>query len=124
MPSLVLWQIEGSKNNVPEGDAYTEVTPVSQLVVVRKLGGVMPAVHFRSVEEIVQPPAFHIAAAVRELPVRTKDARDDDRKRIKADDAKHKTSQDIPERPLERIGNQHIGNLYVGDTVVVAVEFP
>ena len=97
---------------------------ISHHRIVGKLGGVMPAMHFRSVEEIVQPPAFHIAAAVRKITVYTKGARDNDRNWIEADDAEQKTSQDIPERPLERVGNKHIRDLYMGYAVMIAVKFP
>ena len=105
MPLLILGQKQCSKNNIPKGDPHTEIAPVSKFFVVRKLGGVMPAMHFRSVEEIVQPPAFHIAAAVRKISVYTKGTRDNDRNWIEADNAEQKTSQDIPEHEIERVGN-------------------
>src|SRR4029077_16857727 len=123
-PLLVRGQIQCSKNNIPKGDLHTEIAPVSKFFVVRELGGVMPAMRFRSVEEIVQPPAFHIAAAVRKIAVYAKGARDNDRNRVEADNSEQKTSQDIPERPLERVGNEHIRDLYMGYAVMIAVKFP
>ena len=40
------------------------------------------------------------------------------------DNAEHERTQHISQRPLERVGNQHIRDLDVGHAVMIAVKLP
>ena len=121
----VLGQIESAEQNIPEGVANTEVAAIAELRIIGIRRGVVPAMHFRAVEDVVEPAALGICAAMRETAItQTQRTSDYDRHRIEADNAEHQAAQDVAQRVVERIGHQNIRILNIGHAVVIAVQLP
>ena len=65
----ILGQIEGAEQDVPEGVANAEVAAITELRIIGVRRGMVPAMHFRTVPEIVEPAALGVRAAVGEVAI-------------------------------------------------------
>src|SRR6266550_4148769 len=99
-----LGQIVGSEKNIPKGEFDAVIARVA--IAFRNLGGMMPAVHLRRDQQIVQNPALDVGAAVRKdcAELSGGDGKNN-RERIKSDDTQHKKDDDIAQREIDRVGN-------------------
>ena len=65
----ILGQIESAEKDVKEGAADAEVAAIAELRIIGVRRGMVPAMHFRTVPEIVEPAALGVRAAVGEVAI-------------------------------------------------------
>jgi hypothetical protein len=77
------------------------------------------------IQQIVQEPAFHVAATMRKgsAYIRCRD-RDEKRERTEADEAQHEKNHHVSQRKIDRMRNICIGGLQIRHPVMIRVKLP
>src|SRR6516162_3378280 len=116
-------QIIGSEHQVPEAELEAVVAGIA--IYFRNIDGMMPTMHLRSHEEIVQEPSFHIGTAMGKDSdhIHCRDPKENS-KWIKANDTKNEKYYHITQSVIDRMGDEAVYGLQIGDSVVVGVKVP
>lgn len=91
----------------------------------RYLRRMMPPVHLRGDEQIVQEPGFYVTSTMRKDPGGERDrGRYNKRQWVEANNPEHKTKHNVSKGEIDRVRNQRVRGLQIRDPVMVRVKLP
>src|SRR6516225_2340165 len=116
-------QIISSEYQVPEAEFDAIVAGIA--ISFRNIHRMVPTMHLRRHEEIVQEPSFHTGAAMGKdcSHIHCGD-RKENSKWIKANDTQNEKYDDIAQSVIDRMGDKAVYGLQISDSVVVGVKVP